>query len=430
MPRPSRLLKIGLALGIVLLTTACLFGQMTASPTFPATSVQPSITPPQAATPSYPAPVKRIVGYFTAWGVSGRSYTVAKIPAGQLTTINYAFSGMSTQGECVLGDPAVDTQHLVSAQDSVDGQADVKDQAFAGTFNQLRKLKLKFPDLRVLISIGGWDGSGQFSDAALTDASRQNFVSSCLKLYLQDYPGIFDGFDLDWEFPVSGGKQPGRPADRHNFTLLLAEFRKQLDAQGSQDRKQYLLTMAAPAGDYASNHYELDQIPAYLDWINLMTYDMHGSWDSATNFNAPLYGASGDPIKNDVTVDSSVSLYLQAGIPPEKLNMGVPFYGIVWQGVPDQENGLYQTATSSASVDYTTIKNTYLPASTRYWQAEAQNAWLYDPKTGVMVAYDDPQSVGLKADYVKARNLGGLMIWELSQDGGELFQAIYDRLKP
>ena len=375
-------------------------------------------------------PSRRIVGYFTSWGVDGRGFTVAKIQASKITHINYAFSAVSPEGECILGDPKADVERSYTAEESVDGQADTPDQVERGVFNQFHKLKRQHPDLKILISIGGWTGSSQFSEAALSDASRQKFASSCIKLYIQDHPGVFDGIDIDWEYPVSGGLNKGRPEDRQNFTLLLAEFRRQLDARSSADGKQYLLTIAAPAGEYASTHFELDQIYPYLDWINLMTYDLHGSWEQTTNFNAPLYTSSTDPVANNNTVDSSVTAYLQAGVPPQKLNMGIPFYGILWQGVPDQNHGLYQPTSGSNSIDYTSIKNSYLPVSTRYWQEEVKNAWLYNPATGIMVAYDDPESVGLKADYVKEHDLGGVMIWELSQDGGELFNAIYDRLKP
>ena len=438
MKRISRLMSVAAA-GLVCLAVACNFYQQLASTSTPPTlnSTKPPSPTAKSTTPemNQRPPSARIVGYFTSWGVNDRGYTVAKIPAGRITHINYAFSAVSAQGECALGDPEADVQRLYSSDESVDQAADTQEGAgslFHGNFNQFRKLKLQYPDLKVLISIGGWDGSSQFSDAALNDESRQKFASSCIRLYFQDYPGVFDGIDIDWEYPVSGGLKPGRAEDRHNFTLLLAELRKGLDAQGSADGKQYLLSIAAPAGDYASTHFELDQIYPYLDWVNLMTYDIHGTWDTITNFNAPLYNSSSNPIKNDTSVDSSVMAYLKTGLPPQKLNVGVPFYGISWQDVPDTNHGLYQVAAGPAtsSIDYLTIKNTSLPASTRYWQEEAKNAWLYNPSTGILIAYDDPESVGIKADYVKEHSLGGIMIWELSQDGGELFAAIYNQLKP
>ncbi|MBP1704014.1 MAG: chiA1, partial [Chloroflexi bacterium] len=201
----------------------------------------------------------RIIGYFTSWGVAARGYPVASIPADKLTHINYAFSAISPLGKCALGDPTADTQRFYSIRDSVDKQADIKDGPH-GTFNQLLKLKQKYPHIKVLISLGGWTGSSLFSDVAQTEESRQKFVQSCIELYLQKHAGVFDGVDVDWEYPVSGGARDGKPEDKHNYTLLLEEFRKQLDAQGQADGVQYLLTIAAPAGPQIIANFELDQI--------------------------------------------------------------------------------------------------------------------------------------------------------------------------
>jgi len=323
----------------------------------------------------------------------------------------------------------------------VDQTPDIKDGPH-GTFNQLLKLKKKYPDLKILISVGGWNGSGMFSEIAQDQASRQKFVQSCIELYLDKWGEIFDGIDIDWEYPVSGGAKKGQPADKQNFTLLLEEFRKQLDAKERTTKKDYLLTIAAPAGPDIYKNLELDKIPTYLDWINIMTYDFHGAWDKVTNFNAPLYKSSRDPSKNPTVrdqfnVDAAVQAYLKAGIPAEKLVMGVPFYGRGWMGVADQNNGLFQAASGPAkgnlepgAFDYATIKKTFVPTYTRFWHEEAKVPWLFNPTTGIMISYDDPESVGIKADYVKENSLGGIMFWELSQDGGELLKSIYNHLYP
>ncbi len=390
------------------------------------------------ATPTQPPAPPHVIGYFTSWGVASRGYTVAQIPGDKLTHVNYAFSAVNFFGKCALGDPAADTQRFYGARDSVDKTADIKD-GLHGTFNQFLKLKQKYPHLKVMISIGGWNGSAQFSDIALTEESRQAFAQSCVELYFQKYPGVFDGIDLDWEYPVSGGREDGRPEDKHNFTLLLAELRRQLDTQGTADGKQYLLTIAAPAGPANYANYELDHIHQYLDFINVMTYDFHGTWEMTTNFNAPLYKSSTDPSADPAhfNTDAAMQAYLAAGIPASKLVMGIPFYGRGWQGAPDVNYGLYQTATGPAKgtwepgvFDYADIAKRYLPTYTRYWQDEAKVPWLYDPATGIMITYEDPESVGLKADYVKAQSLGGVMLWELSNDGGALLDVIYNRLYP
>ncbi len=419
----------------------------TASPT------QASATPTLAYTPTTtPIPTmeltsvpieqnpQRLIGYFTSWSISSRGYRVSNIPGEMLTHINYAFGVISPQeNKCVLGDPVADVQKFYGANESLDKKPDLKD-AMHGAFGQFIKLKQVYPHLKILISIGGWTGSGRFSDVALTEETRQQFVDSCINLYFRKYPGVFDGVDIDWEYPVSGGMKPGRPEDRHNFTLLLAEFRRQLDEQGQADGKGYLLTIAAPAGPEVYANLELDQIHKILNWINLMTYDFHGAWDATTNFLSPLYKSSTDPTINPVIRDqfnmaATVQAYLSAGIPPEKLVVGVPFYGRGWKGVADANNGLYQPAEGAApgtfeagAFDYWDIKRRYIPTYGRFWQDEAMVPWLYNPETGIMITYDDPQSVAAKADYVKSTSIAGMMFWELSNDGGELLSAAYHAL--
>jgi chitinase len=402
-----------------------------------------TITPIQTMEPTsvpFEDNPQRLIGYFTSWGIAGRGYRVSNIPGNLLTHINYAFGVISPQeNKCVLGDPVADVQKFYGANESFDHKPDLKD-ALHGAFGQFLKLKQQYPHLKVLISIGGWNGSARFSDVALTEETRQHFVASCIALYFQKYPGVFDGVDIDWEYPVSGGAQAGRPEDKHNFTLLLSEFRRQLDLQGQADGKQYLLTIAAPAGPGVYANLELDQIHKVLNWINLMTYDFHGAWDKSTNFNSPLFKSSTDPstdpvVRNQFNVDATVQGYLAAGVPSQKLVIGVPFYGRGWQGVADINHGLYQQATGAAPgrfepgvFTYSEIKNNYLPTYQQYWQEQAKVPWIYDPAKGIMITYENPQSVALKAEYVNSNHLSGMMFWELSNDGAELLTAAYSAL--
>ncbi len=419
----------------------------TASPAQPAATPTLVNTPTIAIIPtmeptSVPVEQKpqRLIGYFTSWSISSRGYRVSNIPGEMLTHINYAFGVISPQeNKCVLGDPVADVQKFYGANESLDRKPDLKD-AMHGAFGQFIKLKQVYPHLKIMISIGGWTGSSRFSDVALTAETRQQFVDSCINLYFRKYPGVFDGVDIDWEYPVSGGMKPGRPEDRHNFTLLLAEFRRQLDEQGQVDGKRYLLTIAAPAGPGVYANLELGQIHKILNWINLMTYDFHGAWDATTNLLSPLYKSSTDPTKDPVireqfNMAATVQAYLAAGIPPEKLVVGVPFYGRGWKGVEDANNGLYQPADGAApgtfeagAFDYWDIKKRYIPTYARFWQADAMVPWLYSPETGIMITYDDPQSVAAKAEYVKSTGIAGMMFWELSNDGGELLSAAYHAL--
>lgn len=409
----------------------------TATPTtVPPTTVPPTATPaPQPPTPTPVPPSssgKRIIGYFVEWGVYGRQYFVKNIKtsgsAAKLTHINYAF-GNVVNSRCQLGDSYADTDMAYTAANSVDGVADTWDQPLRGSFNQLRKLKAQYPNLKVLISLGGWTWSTGFSDAALP-ANRAAFVQSCVDLFIKDsrWAGVFDGIDIDWEYPgACGNTCTFRPEDTQNFTALLAEFRNRLNAV----RPGLLLSIAAPAGPDKISKIDVGAIHPYLDFINLMTYDFHGSWEKQTNFQSNLYPPAGDPAAGNarVSIDAAVNTWLGRGTPANKLVVGVPFYGRGWTGVPSANNGLWQSATGAAQgtfeagiEDYKVLKTKGLP---RFFSNEAQAAWLYN--NGTFWTYDDPPVLASRMNYVKAKSLGGAMFWELSGDtsDGELITALF-----
>jgi chitinase len=265
----------------------------------------------------------------------------------------------------------------------------------------------------VLISVGGASHSTNFSAVSATAATRANFAQSCVQFMTQNG---FDGIDIDWEFPGF--------ADRENFTALLQELRSQLDAQGDADGCHYLLTIAAPAGPTHIANLQLAQIHPLLDWFNLETYDFTTASSLKTNFVAPLFTSEGA-----LNVNAAVTSYLGAGVPADKIVMGVRFVGTGWQGVGPANNGLYQTDTGpapgtwdqpgaapSGSFGYQDIEDNYLPSYTRSWDDEAQVPWLYNADTGIMISYEDPESLTAKADFVLSNQFGGIMIWELAAD--------------
>lgn len=230
---------------------------------------------------------KRIIAYYASWG-TGRM-AIADIPDHLLTHLNYSFINVTTEGECFVDDPAI--------QDP-----------------QLTELRTLYPDIYLVLSVGGWTWSENFSDAALTDESRQKFAQSCVDLMVQ-YD--FDGLDIDWEFPVRQGEAdtPGRPEDRENFTALLAELRVQLDAQGVEDGRHYELSIAAPSSAWFHSALELDKIHDHLDYINLMTYSFVGGWSGVTGLDGALYADS----TSASSVENTVNAFLDAGTPPDKL---------------------------------------------------------------------------------------------------------------
>ncbi len=418
----------------------------------------------------------KIVGYFPQWGMYARNYRVKDIvttgAAPKLTHINYAFANVGTDSTCYeetrygWGDATADYETNYSADLSVDGQADEFGQPLKGHFNQLRKLKAMYPNIKVLMSIGGFSWSGRFSDAAMPD-KRVAFVKSCIDLFIRgNLPmwayvsggtptgseqngkaaGVFDGIDIDWEYPAAPGftGDPSRnlppnvyrPEDTANFTALLAEFRRQLDDIGKQNGKHYLLTIAAPAGPDKYAKMELEKIHPYLDWLNIMAYDIHGGWDATgpTNFDAPLYESPDDPAQApfNISVDSTIQAYLAKGIPSEKIVLGVPFYGRGWTNVPNQNNGLFQSDPSMVPApgtweagieDFKKLKVLKAPT---FRDPKTHAMWIFDGKT--FWNYDDPQVLTEKMDYIKAKGLGGAMFWSLDSDDGTLCSAIYDAL--
>lgn len=385
----------------------------------------------------------RIIGYFSSWAAYGRAYHVRHVEtsgsAAKLNVINYAF-GAPFQGKCLLADPSMDVKRIYGAVDSVDGEGNGQD-TLRGHWGQLVRLKAMHPGLKVLISIGGWTLSSDFSDAALPE-NRESFVRNCVDLFINGnvpgYPegvakGVFDGIDIDWEYPAVEGRHGNeyRPEDTRNFTLLLAEFRRQMD----EIDPNLLLTIAAPAGERAYSKMELDKIHPYLDWINVMTYDYHGAWDATgpTNHLAPLYDSPDNPAGEHDSIDWTMQQYLAAGIPSDKITVGLPFYGRGWTGVKDENNGLYQPATDPAPApaeagynDYAVLVN--IEGYESFRDPITKAFWLFNGTT--FWSLDDAEAIHDKMNYVKEHGLGGAMIWELASDSrdGKLITAVYDGL--
>ncbi len=366
---------------------------------------------------------KHVVAYFTAWGIYGRDYQVTDIPALKVTDINYAFLNISN-GECVLGDawadidkhyPEVTTSLGVFPEDSWS----TPQTSYFGNFNRLNKMRelaaLQGHQVNLFLSVGGWTWSKYFSDVAATSTARKKFVNSCLAI-MNQYQ--FDGIDLDWEYPVGGGLADNhtRPDDKQNYTLLLKLFREKMG-------QNKLLTIAAPAGPSIIPNLEWDKLSLYVDWVNLMSYDFHGSWDNITGHNAGLYANPADPAPSTLNADSAINRIASLGYPVNKLIMGVGFYGRGWGSVPSTNNGLFQSGSSTSSgtwesgvFDYHDLVNNYYPTYGRYTDSYAKVPYLYNPSTGLFISYEDPQSMTEKAHYIQNRGLLGVMFWELSGD--------------
>ena len=403
---------------------------------------------------------KRVIGYFAQWGIYGRNYRVRNIDtsgsAAKLTHINYAFGNVrnnrcevgltvaSDPNTGVGGDAFADYSKSFAAGESVSGVGDTWDQKLRGNWNQLKQLKAKHPNLKVLISLGGWTWSRGFASAARPE-NRQAFVASCVDAYIRgNLPvtdnaggpgaalGVFDGIDLDWEYPNACGLTCGTAEERANFNGLLAEFRRQLDAV----RPGLLLTIAAGAGVDKIRATDPGTYHQSLDFINVMTYDFHGTWDPQTNHHSALFASPRDPSTGDqkfYNSNDAIEAFISRGVPASKLTLGIGFYGRGWTNVPNGgTNGLYQSGTAAPGTyeagneDYKVLKNLNWPS---YTDNDAMATWIYNGTT--FWSYDSPALIRTKMNYVKAQNLGGAFFWEFSGDDaqGSLVEAISSGLK-
>ncbi|MEU6609780.1 glycoside hydrolase family 18 protein [Streptomyces shenzhenensis] len=377
-----------------------------------------------AASPTAPeaaAAGSKVVGYFTEWGTYDRKYYVNNIEtsgsAAKLTHINYAF-GNVTGGKCAMGDSYAATDRAYTAAESVDGVADTWDQPLRGNFNQLLKLKQKHPDLKILWSFGGWTWSGGFGEAAQNPAA---FAQSCYDLVNNSqWAGVFDGIDIDWEYPNACGNtcdSSGRDAFRNVMAALRAKF-------GSSSLVTAAITADATSGgkidaaDYAG-------AAQYVDWYNPMTYDFFGAWDAAgpTAPHSPLTSYSGIP-KADFHTSATITKLTGLGIPADKLLLGIGFYGRGWTGVTQDAPG--GTATGPAAGTYEQGIDDYKVLKTKCPATGTVGGTAYAKCGNDWWSYDTPSTIATKMTYKNQQGLGGTFFWELSGDtsNGELIKAI------
>ncbi|MFH9547769.1 glycosyl hydrolase family 18 protein [Streptomyces sp. NPDC017435] len=361
------------------------------------------------------------LGYFTEWGIYGRNYNVKNLvtsgSAAKITHINYAF-GNVTNGQCAIGDSYADYDKAFTADQSVSGVADTWDQPLRGNFNQLRQLKAKYPNIKVLWSFGGWTWSGGFAQAAANPAA---FAQSCYNL-VEDprWADVFDGIDIDWEYPNACGLScdtSGAAAYKNLMQALRAKFgtgnlvTAATTADGSTGGK-------IDAADYAG-------AAQYVNWYNVMTYDFFGAWaaQGPTAPHSPLTSYSGIPQAGFTTADA-MAKFKAKGVPASKLLIGIGFYGRGWTGVTQDAPGGTATGPAAGTYeqgieDYKVLKTSCPATGTIAGTAYAKcgsNWW----------SYDTPATIAGKMTWAKNQGLGGAFFWEFSGDtsNGELVSAI------
>ncbi|MCX7749553.1 MAG: glycosyl hydrolase family 18 protein [Clostridia bacterium] len=426
-----------------------------------------------ATTPDYSDHPKRIVGYFQEWGDQEmfKNYTVHDIPWGSITHINYAFAKVNDNYLIDFCDKTAAIEKVYPGQDET--------LPYKGHFNLLTVYKKKYPDVKTLISIGGWAESFGFFQMAATAAGREKFANSCID-FMRTYN--FDGLDIDWEYP-SATETSGNPRDwcvsdkmrttvYGNYLELMKLLRQKVDAAASQDGKQYLLTAAVSASSWVLGGMGLGEYCQYLDFVNLMTYDLHGSWNRYVAHLAALWPDSRDPETVGfpmpvLNVDWAFR-YFRGALPPEKINIGIPYYSRGWKDVskgslpgglygssPDQYTVTYPNRVGGGTVSETTaygpdgidgiwndpapdapagcnpiwhIKTLEkTPGYQRFFDDVSKVPYLWNEQKKIFLTYDDEESLKHKIQYIIDKNAGGMMMWELSGDFKQNPDGTFDR---
>ncbi|HEX5168368.1 MAG TPA: glycoside hydrolase family 18 protein [Cyclobacteriaceae bacterium] len=326
------------------------------------------------------------------------------INANKLTHINYAF---------------------VDVKDSMAWLTNIATDSI--NFRKLNYLKKDNPDLKILISIGGWSWSNNFSDAVLTENSRKKFAQTSANI-VEQYN--FDGIDIDWEYPgMRGEDNMFRTEDKENFTLMFRAIREALNELAKKTGKTYQVTTALPCFPRIIDVTEIGKAAKYIDYVNLMAYDFYVAGDTAGH-HSNLYPS--ESYQKEESGDKAYDLYTKAGVPAEKLVLGIPFYGRSWFMKTDDNYGINRLVDSvTRGGGYTFIKDSIMsrPGFERRWDDKAKAPYLWNPETRQLVVYDDEESVRIKCEYVKAKNMGGVMFWQYASDPKEyLLTAVNEHL--
>lgn len=393
----------------------------------------------------------RVVGgYFEEWDPQYSDFTMATLErsgvAARLTHLIYAF-GNVTPGPspvCAIADPKAAWQN--TSIRGVDGKP--FPGPVYGNFAGMLELKKLHPHLRTLISLGGQAGDvSGFTAAAASPAARRALAASCISLFVRGHlapgieaPGLFDGFNIDWEFPLAG--------DRENFTALLHEFRTQLGELGRTTSRHYILTFDSPSNPQKYANIDLKAAANEVDFLTIDGYDYAAPDEKSTNLSSALYNSPDDPLHDRArAIDDTVRAYLKAGVPAAKYTMGMPLYGVGWSGVSNQNHGLYQSAAKEAPVFLadgsgvcptqsktnpapgcdTILTPGYVTDATLnqllrrhdaqlWYDSRRVGATLFLSDSGTFYTFDNLRSIAAKTRYIRQHKLKGTYVWALNDE--------------
>ncbi|KAM7195085.1 ThEn42 [Naviculisporaceae sp. PSN 640] len=341
--------------------------------------------------------------YFTNWGIYGANYQPQQLPASQISHVLYAFADIAYDGEVKASDPYADYQKHYPT----DSWNDVGNNAY-GCVKQLYILKKQNRNMKVLLSIGGWTYSPKFAPIAATEAGRQRFASSAVKL-VQDWG--FDGLDIDWEYPTN-------PSEARDFVLLLQACRRALDAYAAKNAPGYhfLITVAAAAGPQHYGNMDLKGMDPYIDAWHLMAYDYAGSWDTTSGHQSNIFVNSQNPSSTKFNTEQAVRDYVKKGIAANKIVLGLPLYGRGFEATAGIGQSYTGIGAGSIQAGVWLYKDLPRPGATEVYDSVAMASYSYDKATRELISYDTVGSALTKAQYLVKKGLGGAVFWEASGD--------------
>ncbi|EYB33882.1 hypothetical protein QX201_001296 [Fusarium graminearum] len=345
---------------------------------------------------------KRNMLYFTNWGTY-EGFNPENLPVKEITHVLYSFAKVNAKdGTVESSDPWADVQRTYPGDNGGGGN-----NAY-GCVRQLYILKKQNRNLKVLISIGGFDGSPALASGVSTQNGRKRFISTAIKL-ITDWG--FDGIDVDWEYPVNA-------QEARNYVLILNGLRKALDKY-SQDYKlnyRFLLTVASPAGSSHYNTMDLKKMDPWVDAWHLMAYDYAGPWDSTTGHQANVFASRKSPLATKLSTDATLNDYIAAGVSPNKIHLGMPLYGRSFANTAGLGKPYDGVAGSPANLGVYLLKDLPRPGAVTTYNADLMASYTYDRKKRELVTMDDLKSAQAKAGYINERNLGGAFYWEARGD--------------
>lgn len=359
---------------------------------------------------------KQIIGYVTSWEHYKRGGLAIpqNIDFSKYTIVNYSFFQTDTLGKIWGTDEWGDSILLR-------GQYDWGNPVQPAFYPNTSLIDLAHvAGTKIMLSIGGWTLSEAFPKMAATQKGRSNFAHNCVG-HLARYG--FDGIDIDWEYPCYE-EHKGTPADKENFTLLLKTIRDSIDAYGAKIKTKFLLTAAFGAQDIRNQSIEWDKLKEFMDYFNIMTYDINGAWSENASHNSPLSApAEGDTNSLENCFKRLVQKY---NVPASMINMGVPFYGRSLKGKEGIKLDLYGKIHSGQTDDETFVPD--LGGANYYnimlnkdkfedkWDEKAQVPYMVGKNINTFLSYDNPESIKRKAQFVNANDAAGVIIWEISGD--------------